>query len=122
MTRALFPSRRVCVVCGCDAPNNKKRIESGQVSILSLSMTFYRRVRGSRKQYAVRAVRVCEPCAALIMAEGQSASIKGRLLADALLSAFSARFGSVLDQDAIPPALDADSRAKFRELFREGQA
>lgn len=97
----LFPSRRrVCVVCEADVPGrDPARMKPGQVPMLGLYVTIYRRSAKGRQLAGSGRILVCESCLMRIAAEGSTHRIAGRRLADAILAAVAKRVAAMCDEE-----------------------
>lgn len=94
----LFPSERVCVVCGSAAPANSKIFAPGQPVIVALNVTIYRKTRAGRQLATGRQVRVCEECLTQAVASrGGRLNIKAASLAVAIFERIAERYSAMCE-------------------------
>lgn len=92
----IFPDRRACLVCGCEARALARSPIAGEPRILSISGTLYRKGEGKGAQQAAPAVRICEPCLVRALAGGFfGAGSAGRKLWAALRGSLAHAYNSI---------------------------
>lgn len=122
MSGSLFSRERVCEICRDRAPYNSKTFKADQPVILAINVTIYRRTRRGRQLATSKRVQICERCAVRAVGSPIASTEEGLSFGESLFARIGDLYRRMVDLDAVPAHLDGDSRAKFTELFREGQS
>ena len=98
----LFPSRRVCCLCGADASSHLRGRIPGEPNILAITPLLYRRGSGKGRLRNAQSIHICESCLAKSLTPGRlrwNERQGDERLWEAFRSSLLDRYSSMLKED-----------------------
>jgi len=119
MNPSLFPPKRICCVCGCEASSGAKTPPPGEPEIVSVSQVVYRRGKGKGQLRNAQRVQVCADCLTKTLTAGRLAWLTGEntKLWNALRSTLLDCYGKMTEDDAFRQVRRPDWRNPETELL-----